>query len=61
MSEHTVSDREIAISRVSSARRDAVFAAFTHPEQVDQWWGPRGFTTTTSSRHVRAGGEWLPG
>jgi uncharacterized protein YndB with AHSA1/START domain len=53
------SDREIVVSRVFNARRDVVFEAFTHPEHVDHWWGPRGFTTTTSAMQVRDGGEWL--
>lgn len=52
-------DREIVISRVFDAPREIVFEAFIHPEQVKQWWGPNGFTTTTHEMDVRPGGVWL--
>ncbi|MBV1693721.1 MAG: SRPBCC domain-containing protein [Hyphomicrobiales bacterium] len=32
--------------------------AWTNPEEVAQWWGPRGFTLTTHSRDLRTGGHW---
>ena len=35
-----------------------VFDAWTDPEQVVQWWGPRGFTTTTHNMEVKPGGVW---
>lgn len=28
------------------------------PEQVEKWWGPRGFTLTTHSKDLRVGGSW---
>jgi len=40
------------------APRDLVFAAFTDPKHLAQWWGPNGFTTTTSSFDMRPGGVW---
>jgi uncharacterized protein YndB with AHSA1/START domain len=52
------SDREIVLSRVFDAPRALVFAAWTDPQQVGRWLGPRGFTTTTASIDVRPGGEW---
>jgi uncharacterized protein YndB with AHSA1/START domain len=52
------SDREIVLSRVFDAPRDLVFAAWTDPEHVTHWWGPRGFTTTTHEMDVRPGGVW---
>jgi uncharacterized protein YndB with AHSA1/START domain len=51
------SDREIVLTRLVDAPRERVFAAWIGAD-VDRWWGPRGFTTTTSSRDVRPGGEW---
>ena len=51
-------DREIVISRLIDARRELVFDAWTDPEQVVQWWGPRGFTTTTHKMEVKPGGVW---
>ena len=45
-------------SRLLDAPRDLVFDAWTDPEQVVQWWGPRGFTTTTHEMEVKPGGVW---
>jgi uncharacterized protein YndB with AHSA1/START domain len=49
---------EIHISRVYDAPVAAVWDAWTDPEQVAQWWGPRGFTLTTHSKDLRSGGHW---
>ncbi len=35
-----------------------VFAVFTDPKHLAQWWGPNGFTTTTSHFEFRPGGVW---
>jgi uncharacterized protein YndB with AHSA1/START domain len=51
-------DREIVLSRLLDAPRELVFAAWTDPEQVVQWWGPRGFTTTSHEMSVTPGGVW---
>ena len=50
--------RSIIGSRVFDAPRDLVFAAFTDPKHLAQWWGPDGFTTTTHSFDFRPGGVW---
>jgi uncharacterized protein YndB with AHSA1/START domain len=49
---------EIRITRVYDAPVQAVWDAWTVPEQVAQWWGPRGFTLTSHSKDLRAGGSW---
>lgn len=51
-------DREIKLARVFNAPREAVFRAWTDPDQVAQWWGPDGFSTVTESMDVRPGGVW---
>jgi uncharacterized protein YndB with AHSA1/START domain len=51
-------DREIVISRLIDAPQERVFDAWTDPEQVVQWWGPNGFTTTTYKMEVKPGGVW---
>lgn len=51
-------DREIVISRVIGAPRAQVFEAFTEVRHLSQWWGPKGFTTTTRTFEFRVGGEW---
>jgi uncharacterized protein YndB with AHSA1/START domain len=49
---------EIKISRVYDAPVKVVWDAWTDPKQTAQWWGPRGFTLTTHSKDLRAGGHW---
>src|SRR5271155_1615963 len=52
------SDREIVTMRVFEAPRELVFAAWTEPKHVAQWWGPNGFTNTIYEMDVRPGGVW---
>lgn len=52
------SDREIVITRLLNAPRELVWEAWTNQEHVGNWWGPRGFTTTTHEMDVRPGGMW---
>src|SRR5580658_8604718 len=44
--------------REFDAPRELVFSAFTDPKHLAQWWGPNGFTTTTSAFDMRPGGVW---
>lgn len=50
---------ELRISRLYDAPLQAVWDAWTEPEQVARWWGPRGFTITTHSKNLRPGGTWV--
>lgn len=52
------SDREILLKRVFDAPRELVYDAFFDRENVGRWWGPNGFSTTTSMMDVRVGGVW---
>jgi uncharacterized protein YndB with AHSA1/START domain len=54
----TSKSNEIRITRVYDAPVAVVWDAFTDPEQVAQWWGPRGFTLTTHAKELRPGGIW---
>jgi uncharacterized protein YndB with AHSA1/START domain len=54
----TPTDREIQIERVFDAPRDRVFAVFTDPALIPDWWGPRETTTTVDRMDVRPGGGW---
>jgi len=51
-------DREIVQSRLLDAPRELVFAVWTDPKHIVQWWGPRGFTTTSHEMSVTPGGVW---
>jgi uncharacterized protein YndB with AHSA1/START domain len=50
-------DREIVLTRLLDAPRAAVYAAWVG-DDVDEWFGPEGFTCTTHERDVRPGGRW---
>ena len=47
---------DFVISRVFDAPRDLVWKAFTDPESMRQWWGPKGFTVIASKMDFRVGG-----
>ncbi len=46
---------ELKIIRIFDAPVKAVWDAWTDPDQVVQWWGPRGFTHTTHSKDLKVG------
>lgn len=52
------SDREMVFTRVFDAPRELVWAAYTDPQHVVRWWGPKGFTNTIHEMDVRPGGLW---
>jgi uncharacterized protein YndB with AHSA1/START domain len=54
----TASDQEIVSARLISAPRELVFRAFSDPEHLAQWWGPKGFTNTFHEFELRPGGPW---
>jgi len=51
-------DREVIYTRVFDAPRELVWAAWSDPRHIGQWWGPNGFTTTTYSMDFKPGGVW---
>ncbi len=51
-------DREIVSSRVFEAPMADVFSAWTNPEILARWWGPKGFTKTFREFNPTPGGEW---
>jgi uncharacterized protein YndB with AHSA1/START domain len=51
-------DREVVIRRVINAPRRLVFTAWTEVRHLERWFGPTGFSTTTSSFEFRPGGVW---
>jgi uncharacterized protein YndB with AHSA1/START domain len=49
---------QIVITREFDAPRDLVFRAYTDPELLVQWLGPRDLTMTIDQYDVRDGGKW---
>jgi len=50
--------REFTLTRVFDAPRELVWRAWTEPEQLARWWGPKGLSTplATIEMDVRSGG-----
>jgi uncharacterized protein YndB with AHSA1/START domain len=51
--------KELTITRVFDAPRELVWKAWTEPERVKRWWGPKGFTSPVIKIDLRVGGEYL--
>jgi uncharacterized protein YndB with AHSA1/START domain len=49
---------DFVISRVFDAPRDLVWKAFTEPERMKEWWGPKGFSVIASKMDLRPGGTY---
>jgi uncharacterized protein YndB with AHSA1/START domain len=49
-------DREVVMTRVFDAPRALVYEAFTRPELLRRWFGPRGFTMDVCEVDFRVGG-----
>ena len=48
----------LEIERVLPARRSVVFRAFSDPDELAKWWGPRGFSTPSLELHARVGARY---
>jgi uncharacterized protein YndB with AHSA1/START domain len=48
--------QEVNISRILNAPRELVWKAWTETKLMEQWWGPRGFTSSGAKMDVRPGG-----
>jgi uncharacterized protein YndB with AHSA1/START domain len=55
-SANALAERQLVITRMFDAPRELVFRAWTDPEQVARWWGPKGFTNPVCEIDARPGG-----
>lgn len=51
--------QRLTLTRTFDARRDLVWKAWTDPDLMAQWWGPKDFTTTITQMDFRVGGRFL--
>lgn len=51
-------DPVIVLTREFNAPRELVFALYTKPEHLKQWWGPRYITLSVCEIDLRPGGAW---
>ncbi len=54
----TPTDREIVLTRVFDAPRQMVFDAFTKPELLKRWFGPRGWSLVVCEVDLKVGGTF---
>ncbi len=52
------SDLEVEMTREFDAPRELIFRAYTDPDLIPLWWGPKRYTTTVEVMDVRVGGKW---
>ena len=53
------SEQELVIERTFDAPRKLVWEAWTQPERVRVWWGPKHFITPVYEIDLRVGGKFL--
>ena len=51
-------ERELVITRIFDAPRNLVFSAWSEPERMVHWLGPKGFTGTILKMDARPGGTY---
>jgi uncharacterized protein YndB with AHSA1/START domain len=59
MSHETNEKRELVITRVFDAPVERVWKAWTDPEEVKKWWGPKIFSAPVAKIDFRVGGKYL--
>ena len=60
MTKNTVNEKErMVVTRVFDAPRALVWKAWTDPQYVMKWWGPKGFTVPFCKIDFRVGGRFL--
>ena len=50
--------QDILITREFDAPRELVFKAYTDPNLISQWWGPKEVTTIVDKLEAKKGGMW---
>jgi uncharacterized protein YndB with AHSA1/START domain len=51
-------DLGIVSTRLFAVPRDLLFEAFSNPDHLVHWWGPKGFTNIFHEFDFRPGGAW---
>jgi uncharacterized protein YndB with AHSA1/START domain len=50
---------DILINKVFNLPLNAVWLAWTEPEHLKKWWGPKGYTCPSSQMEAKVGGKYL--
>jgi uncharacterized protein YndB with AHSA1/START domain len=49
--------KDLVLTRFFDAPREVVFQAWTEPQHLVHWWGPKGFTNPVCEGDIRPGGS----
>lgn len=55
----TAVTKTLRIERIFDAPREKVWKAWTEPEHLKNWWGPKDFTAPEIRQDLRTGGKYL--
>jgi len=56
--ENDASSRTLSLKRTFNAPLKLVWEAWTQPEHIANWWGPKGMETKIVEHDFRVGGKW---
>ena len=54
-----VKKEDLIVTRIIDAPLDLVWKAWTEPEQVVHWWGPKYYTSPSCKIDLRVGGKYI--
>ncbi len=57
-SSHETKKRELTLVRMLNAQRELVWEAWTAPQHIASWWGPKGMQTKVTKHDFKPGGSW---
>ena len=58
MNEKNETNRTVTIERTYNAPIALVWEAWTNPEHIANWWGPKGMQTRVLKHEFKVGGAW---
>ncbi|WP_411029631.1 SRPBCC family protein [Spongiimicrobium sp. 3-5] len=53
-----ISKRTLTLKRTFNAPISLVWEAWTQPQHIAQWWGPKGMETRVIEHNFEVGGQW---
>lgn len=54
----TTPESEIVSTRIFNCNREIMYEAWSNPEHLKTWWGPKSFTNTFNEFDFRPNGKW---
>lgn len=58
MTENDLAKRTLSLKKTFDAPIELVWEAWTQPEHIAHWWGPKGMSITVVEHNFKVGGKW---